>query len=179
VNKIDAISQEQLLQVIADYKDMYAFKEIIPVSARTGDNVNKLKSLLFENLEEGPMYYPEDQITDHPERFVVAELIREKVLHLTHEEVPHSVAVEIEQMQFREEKNMLYVSAVIYTERMSQKGILIGKQGGMLKEIGQRARKDIERIFGSKVYVELWVKVKEDWRNRDNMLRNFGFTEMD
>ncbi|GAX91511.1 GTPase Era [Effusibacillus lacus] len=179
VNKIDSVSHDKLLEIIADYKDLYPFKEIVPISALTGDNVDRLRSLIFANLPEGPQYYPDDQVTDHPERFVVAELIREKVLHLTREEVPHSVAVEIEQMQYREDKDLLYISAVIYTERTSQKGILIGKSGGMLKEIGQRARTDIENLFGSRAFLELWVKVKEDWRNRETMLRNFGFTDTD
>jgi GTP-binding protein Era len=177
INKIDAIHQQHLLEIIEKYKDEYPFREIIPISALTGDNVDRLRQLIFELLPEGPQYYPEDQVTDHPERFVVAELIREKVLHLTREEVPHSVAVEIEQMQYREEKDMLYIHAVIYTERNSQKGILIGKNGGMLKEIGQRARTDIENLLGSKAYLELWVKVKEDWRNKEVMLRNFGFSD--
>ncbi|MFC4767964.1 GTPase Era [Effusibacillus consociatus] len=177
INKIDAIRQEQLLEIIAIYKDEYPFKEIMPISALKGENVDLLRKLIFDNLQEGPQYYPEDQVSDHPERFVVAELIREKVLHLTREEVPHSVAVEIEQMQYREDKDMLYINAVIYTERNSQKGILIGKNGDMLKEIGKRARVDIENLLGSKAYLELWVKVKEDWRNKEIMLRNFGFSD--
>lgn len=177
INKIDAIPQQQLLEIIANYKDDYPFREIIPVSALKGDNVDHLRKLIYDQLPEGPPYYPEDQVTDHPERFVVAELVREKVLHLTREEVPHSVAVEIEQMQYREDKDMLYINAVIYVERNSQKGILIGKNGGMLKEIGKRARTDIENLLGSKAFLELWVKVKEDWRNKEIMLRNFGFTD--
>lgn len=177
INKMDAVHPEQLLGIIAGYKDDYPFSEIIPVSALKGENVERLISLLHKYLPEGPQYYPPDQVTDHPERFIVAELIREKVLFLTREEVPHSVAVEVEQMQFREEKNLLYIHAVIYTERDSQKGILIGKQGGMLKKVGQLARADIQKLLGSKVYLELWVKVKRDWRNQEHMLRNFGFDE--
>jgi GTP-binding protein Era len=179
INKLDAIPKEKLLEIIESYKDTYPFQEIIPISALKGDNVERLRNLIFEHLPEGPLYYPADQVTDHPERFIAAELIREKVLHLTREEVPHSVAVEVEQMEYREEKDMLVIHAVIYTERTSQKGILIGKNGEMLKEIGKRARFDIERLFGSKTYLELWIKVKEDWRNRDVMLRNFGFSDME
>lgn len=179
INKLDAVPKEKLLEIIESYKDTYPFQEIIPISALKGDNVEKLRNLIFEQLPEGPLYYPADQVTDHPERFIVAELIREKVLHLTREEVPHSVAVEVEQMEYLDEKDMLVIHAVIYTERASQKGILIGKNGEMLKEIGKRARFDIERLFGSKTYLELWIKVKEDWRNRDVMLRNFGFSDME
>lgn len=179
INKLDAVPKEKLLEIIESYKDTYPFQEIIPISALKGDNVEKLRNLIFEQLPEVPLYYPADQVTDHPERFIVAELIREKVLHLTREEVPHSVAVEVEQMEYRDEKDMLVIHAVIYTERASQKGILIGKNGEMLKEIGKRARFDIERLFGSKTYLELWIKVKEDWRNRDVMLRNFGFSDME
>lgn len=177
INKIDAIEKEALFEIINSYKDLYAFAEIIPVSAKEGDNVDRLKDLLFNLLPEGPYYYPPDMVTDHPERFIVAELIREKVLHLTREEVPHSVAVEIEKMQLREENNVLYINAAIYTERDSQKAIIIGKQGSLLKQIGQRARHDMERLLGSKIFLELFVKVKADWRNREHMLRNFGFTE--
>ena len=177
INKIDLIEKQQLFEIINSYKDAYDFAEIIPISAKSGDNVDALLDRLMELLPEGPQYYPADMVTDHPERFIVAELIREKVLHLTREEVPHSVAVEVEQMQLREDKNMLVIHAAIYTERDSQKAIIIGKSGALLKQIGQRARYDIERLLGSKVYLELWVKVKADWRNREHMLRNFGFTE--
>ncbi|MCX7570829.1 GTPase Era [Tumebacillus sp. DT12] len=177
INKIDLIEKQQLLEIISSYKDAYEFAEIVPISAKVGENVSRLKDLIFNLLPEGPFYYPPDQVTDHPERFIVAELIREKVLHLTREEIPHSVAVEVEQMQLKEEKNMLIIHAAIYTERDSQKAIIIGKQGSLLKKVGQLARYDIERLMGSKVYLELWVKVKEDWRNRDHLLRNFGFTE--
>lgn len=177
INKVDLVEKEMLLGTIASYKDDYPFAEIIPISAKTGDNVERLVDNLMDQLPEGPYYYPPDMVTDHPERFIIAELIREKCLHHTREEVPHSIAVEIERLQFREEKNMLVVYAAIYTERESQKAIIIGKQGALLKKIGQFARHDIERLMGSKVYLELWVKVKEDWRNREHMLRNFGFTE--
>ncbi|PWK08410.1 GTPase Era [Tumebacillus permanentifrigoris] len=177
INKVDIVEKNTLLGIISSYKDDYPFAEIIPISAKTGDNVDRLVDNLMDRLPEGPYYYPPDMVTDHPERFIIAELIREKCLHHTREEVPHSIAVEIERMQFREEKDMLVVYAAIYTERETQKAIIIGKQGALLKKIGQLARHDIERLMGSKVYLELWVKVKEDWRNREHMLRNFGFSE--
>jgi len=177
INKVDLIEKESLFEIINSYKDTYPFAEIIPISAMAGDNVETLLQRVTDLLPEGPYYYPPEMVTDHPERFIVAELIREKVLHLTREEVPHSVAVEVEQMQLNDAKNTLIIHAAIYTERDSQKGIIIGKQGALLKKVGQRARVDIENLMGSKVYLELWVKVKEDWRNREHMLRNFGFTE--
>jgi GTP-binding protein Era len=174
LNKIDQVHPDDLLPVIDRYRQLYDFAEVIPVSALYGNNVSTLIQSILRILPEGPMYYPPDQTTNHPETFIVAELIREKILHLTHEEVPHSVAVVIEEMTRREE-GVVYIHAVIYTERPSQKGILIGKQGQMLKRVGQMARQEIEALFGSKVFLDLWVKVKEDWRNRDLMLRNFGY----
>jgi len=174
LNKIDQVHPDDLLPVIDRYRQLYDFAEVIPVSALYGNNVSTLIQSILRILPEGPMYYPPDQTTNHPETFIVAELIREKILHLTHEEVPHSVAVVIEEMTRREE-GVVYINAVIYTERPSQKGILIGKQGQMLKRVGQMARQEIEALFGSKVFLDLWVKVKEDWRNRDLMLRNFGY----
>jgi GTP-binding protein Era len=176
INKIDKVHPEDLLPFIDAYKERYPFAEIVPVSALHGNNVNRLMDQLLGHLPEGPQYYPADQITDHPERFVVAELIREKVLHLTREEVPHSIAVVIEQMKPREEnENLIDIYATIYTERSSQKGILVGKKGSMMKEIGIRAREDIERLLGTKVYLNLWIKVKKDWRNQENLFKNFGF----
>ncbi|AMA72361.1 GTPase Era [Aneurinibacillus thermoaerophilus] len=176
INKIDKVHPDELLPFIDQYKEKYEFVEIVPVSALLGNNVNRLMEQLLERLPEGPQYYPADQITDHPERFVVAELIREKILHLTREEVPHSIAVVIEQMKPREDnENLVDIYATIYTERPSQKGILVGKKGSMLKEIGMRAREDIERLLGTKVYLNLWIKVKKDWRNQENLFRNFGF----
>ncbi|UOF92864.1 GTPase Era [Fodinisporobacter ferrooxydans] len=177
LNKTDLAPPEKVLAAIDFYKDLYPFAEIIPASALKGQNIDRFLQIIGEYLPEGPMYYPGDQVTDHPERFIAAELIREKVLHLTREEIPHSVAVVVEQMESREEKSMVYIHALIYTERDSQKAILIGKQGELLKKIGQLARRDIERLLGSKVYLELWIKVKKDWRNQERLLRNFGFTE--
>lgn len=174
LNKIDQVHPDELLPVIDRYRQHYDFTEVIPVSALYGNNISTLLQSILQILPEGPMYYPPDQATDHPETFIVAELIREKILLLTREEIPHSVAVVIEEMTRREE-GVVYVHAVIYTERASQKGILIGKQGHMLKKVGQMARQEIEALFGSKVFLDLWVKVKEDWRNRDLMLKNFGY----
>jgi GTPase len=177
LNKIDKVHPEELLPIIDHYRQLYPFKEIIPVSALKGNNVNTLIEQMVQQLPEGPQYYPTDQVTDHPERFIIAELIREKVLHLTQEEVPHSVAVVVEHMQKREDSDAIYIYVGIYAERDSQKGILIGKQGSMLKEIGRRARLDIERLLGTRVFLELRVKVKKDWRNQDSLLRNFGFQD--
>ena len=177
INKIDLIHPDKLLEFIDQYRTKYNFAEVIPISALQGNNVNTLKDQIVEYLEEGPQYYPADQITDHPERFIVSELIREKVLHLTREEIPHSIAVGIEQMKEREGSNTVYIGATIVVERSSQKGIIIGKQGAMLKEIGKRARGDIEALLGSKIFLELWVKVQKDWRNKAGFLRDFGFSE--
>lgn len=177
INKIDRVHPDELLPLIDQYKDLHPFAEIVPISALEGNNVERLLEQIKERLPEGPQYYPPDQVTDHPEQFIIAELIREKVLHLTREEVPHSIAVVVERIERREETGTVYVGAVIVVERDSQKGIIIGKQGRMLKEIGQRARADIEALLGSKVFLELWVKVQKDWRNRLSQLRDFGFRE--
>lgn len=176
INKIDLIHPDELLTFIDQYRTKYSFTEIVPISALQGNNVSTLKQQIVAHLDEGPQYYPADQITDHPERFIVAELIREKVLHLTREEIPHSIAVGIEQMKQRE-GGTVYIGATIVVERDSQKGIVIGKQGALLREIGKRARGDIEALLGSKIFLELWVKVQKDWRNKPGFLRDFGFRE--
>lgn len=177
INKIDQIHPDELLPLIEKYRTLYPFKEIIPISALEGNNVPTLVTQIKEYLPEGPQYYPADQVTDHPERFIVTELIREKALHLTREEIPHSIAVVMDSMEKRGEGDTVYVGATIIVERDSQKGIVIGKQGSMLKEIGKRARGDIEALLGSKVYLELWVKVQKDWRNKMSQLRDYGFRE--
>ncbi|MBA9085185.1 GTP-binding protein Era [Fontibacillus solani] len=174
LNKIDRIEPEALLPIIEEYRKLYEFAEIVPISAKLGNNVNTLLDQVEKYLPEGPQYYPDDQVTDHPEQFVCAELIREKILHLTREEVPHSIAVTIEDMKV-EENGVVYLSAVIFVERDSQKGIIIGKQGALLKEVGKRARHDIENLLGSKIFLELWVKVKKDWRNQERVLKDLGF----
>lgn len=174
INKIDLVSREQILQIIQQYQRKFTFTEIVPLTALNKDDVDYLLSLLRKYLPPGPQFYPEDMVTDQPEKAIVAELIREKVLHLTWEEIPHAIAVEVREFKERSE-NLIYVGAIIYVEQISQKGMIIGKKGVMLKEIGKQARQDIENLLGCKVYLELWVKVQSDWRNRDVALRNFGF----
>lgn len=178
INKIDAIHPDELMGIIESYKERYDFAEIVPISALQGNNVENLLVTLAKYLPEGPQYYPADQVTDHPERFIISELIREKVLHLTREEIPHSIAVVIDKIRRDEENDdKIHVAATIIVERDSQKGIVIGKRGALLKEVGTRARKDIEMLLGSKVYLELWVKVQKDWRNKSTHLRDFGFRD--
>ncbi|MGE7841121.1 GTPase Era [Lysinibacillus sp. NPDC093712] len=178
INKIDQIHPDELMSIIDSYKERYDFAEIVPISALQGNNVENLLATLTKYLPEGPQYYPADQITDHPERFIISELIREKVLHLTREEIPHSIAVVIDKIRRDEEtEGKIRVAATIIVERDSQKGIVIGKHGALLKEVGIRARKDIEMLLGSKVYLELWVKVQKDWRNKSTHLRDFGFRD--
>jgi GTPase len=174
LNKIDKIHPDEMLPVIDKFRKQMNFSEIVPVSALQGNNVNSLLEQVSKYLIEGPMYYPADQITDHPEQFVCAELIREKLLHLTREEVPHSIAVEIESMSVQD-NGLVNIGAVIFVERDSQKGIIIGKSGALLKEVGKLARLDIEKLLGSKIFLELWVKVNKDRRNRESMLKSLGY----
>ncbi len=177
INKIDLVHPDDLLGIITSYVAEYDFAEIIPLSALNGNNVERLMETLKSYLPEGPKYYPDDQVTDHPERFIISELIREKVLHLTREEVPHSIAVVIDKISREKDKELVNVMATIIVERDSQKGIVIGKQGALLKQIGSKARRDIEMLLGSKVYLELWVKVQKDWRNKPGQLKEFGFRD--
>lgn len=177
LNKIDQVHPDELLPIIQKYNELYPFAATVPISALEGNNVDQLLGLLKDRLPEGPQFYPADQITDHPERFIVSELIREKVLHLTREEIPHSIAVVIDKMERKDSNNLIDVLATIIVERDSQKGIVIGKRGAMLKEVGKRARIDIENLLGSKVYLELWVKVQKDWRNRASNLKDYGFND--
>jgi len=179
VNKIDRVHPDALLPLIDSYRRLYSFKEVVPISALQGNNTGTLVDLIFRELPEGPAYYPADQVTDSPEQFIVAELIREKVLFLTREEIPHSVAVVVEEMIPRQDRGTVYIRATIYAERPSQKGILIGKRGAMLKEVGRLAREEIERLLGNKVYLDLWVKVKKDWRNEEAYLRRFGYGDVE
>ncbi|MFA1820444.1 GTPase Era [Virgibacillus oceani] len=178
INKIDQVHPDQLFPLIDQYKEKHDFKEIIPISALQRNNLSRLLEVLKTYLPEGPQYYPSDQVTDHPERFLMSELIREKVLELTREEIPHSIAVVMENIEKRESDTLL-IQATIITERNTQKGILIGKQGSMLKVIGRKARQDIENLLGTKVFLELWVKVKKDWRNRQQYLQEYGFRKDD
>ena len=177
INKIDLIKKDELLEVVGNFKAEHEFDGVIPISAVSGENIDTLLNVVKENLEEGPQFYPTDFITDHPERFIISEMIREKVLHLTHEEVPHSVAVVIDEIYREEGTDLINVAATIVVERKSQKGILIGAGGKMLKEIGSLARKDIINLLGSKIYLELWVKVQKDWRNKKIHLTDFGYSE--
>lgn len=174
VNKIDLIPKLQLLPIISRLKELYDFCGIIPISASSGLNVNELINEIKAHLDEGPKFFPDDIITDQPERQIVAEFIREKTLRLLNQEIPHGVAVEIERMKKRE--NGTYeILAAIYCEKQSHKGIIIGKGGEKLKQIGSYARQDIERFLGAKVYLELWVKVNENWRNKESFMNTIGF----
>lgn len=174
LNKIDLLEKDALLHMIMEYSERFPFAEIVPVSALKDDNVDRLLETVISYLPEGPCYYPEDMVTDQPERVIMAEIVREKVLECTSDEIPHAVAVEMQEVKERE-NGTVYAGAVIYVERESQKGIVIGKNGAMLKRIGRLARLEMERTLGSKFYLELWVKVKKDWRNKEIYLRNFGF----
>ncbi len=174
INKIDKVHPEKLLEIIDNYRELLPFEQIVPISATEGNNVETLLNELLRYLPAGPQFYPEDQVTDHPEYFIVSELIREKVLELTREEIPHSVAVVVEGMK-RNENDKVQVQATIIVERSSQKGIIIGKGGKMLKDIGIKARRDIEVMLGDKIYLELWVKVQKDWRDKQNYLTDYGY----
>ena len=178
LNKIDLVTPEVLLERVESYKDALDFAGVFPISVLQGNNVNELMEGLINALPEGPQYYPADQITDHPEYFVVSELIRETILQLTQEEIPHSVAVTVDKMQ-KDEFDKVHVYANIIVERKSQKGIIIGKGGRLLKEIGTRARRDIQQLLGNKVYLELWVKVEKDWRKRKSNLQEYGYRDTD
>ena len=174
VNKLDLIEKEQVLPIISHYTDKYPFVGVVPISAKEETNLDALIEEVEKYLPEGPQYYPEDMVTDQPERLIVAELVREKALQLTRDEVPHAIAVDVDEMKARDTGDT-YIRATIYVERDSQKGILIGAKGSMLKEIGRLARADIEMLLGTRVFLDLWVKVKKDWRDRDSVLRGFGF----
>lgn len=176
VNKIDKVAPDKLLPLLDQLSKFHDFKAIVPVSALKQVNLDRLLECLKQELPEGPQYYPEDMVTDQPERLIMAELIREKVLHHTRDEVPHAIAVETEEIKTRNNGD-LYVRAVIYVERESQKGIIIGAKGALLKEIGRQARQDIEVLLGSKCYLELWVKVKKDWRNQAGALHALGYVK--
>ncbi|GAW99567.1 GTPase Era [Secundilactobacillus mixtipabuli] len=178
VNKIDQITPDDLLVVIDQYKDALDWQEVLPISALEGNNVDELLNELVSKLPHGPQYYPDDQVTDHPERFVVSELIREKILQLTRQEIPHSVAVVIDKMS-RQNEQKIHIQATIIVDRPTQKGILIGKGGSMLKKIGTLARQDIENLLGDKVYLELWVKVVQGWRDKSSALQSYGYRKDD
>ena len=175
INKVDSVKREEILPAIAAYKDIYDFADIVPVSARSGDNTDELLRVIMKYLPYGPQFYDEDTVTDQPERQIVAELIREKALHSLQDEIPHGIAVAIDRMKMQ--NKVMHIDATIICERDSHKGIIIGKQGSMLKKIGSTARYEIERMLDCKVNLKLWVKVKKDWRDTDTLLRNFGFRD--
>ena len=175
MNKIDNMKKEDLLPVIADYSSMYEFADIVPISAKTGDGIDILLENIGGYMDEGPQFYDEEMVTDQPEKQIAAEIIREKMLWLLQKEVPHGIAIEITKMQEKEKITSIY--ATIYCEKPSHKGIIIGKNGEMLKKIGSLARTDIEEMLDKKVYMELWVKIKTDWRNSDFLIKNFGYTQ--
>ena len=178
VNKIDQVNPNDLPDIIAQYEGVLPFKKVVPVSALQGNNVNTLINDLVDQLPTGPQYYPADQVSDHPERFVIAEMIREKVFLNTREEVPHSVAIDVTSIQ-REDDETIHVSANIIVERPGQKGIIIGKGGSMLKKIGTAARQDIQALLGDKVFLQLWVKVVPGWRDKSAMLKDYGYRQTD
>ncbi len=173
INKVDMVKKEEILTIIDAYRKIYDFAEIVPVSARSGDNTEELLRVIFKYLPYGPMFYDEDTVTDQPERQIVAEIIREKALHSLNEEIPHGIAVCIDQMKAR--KKVMDIDATIICERDSHKGIIIGKQGSMLKKIGSTARFEIEKMLDCQVNLKLWVKVKKDWRDSDFLIKNFGY----
>jgi GTP-binding protein Era len=175
INKMDLLTKDELLEKIAIYKDIEGISDIIPISARNSENVSELIKIISDKLPLGPQYFPEDMIIDQPERMIVAELVREKALQLLQQEVPHGIATEVTSMKERKGKNLVDIEVNIYCEKSRHKGIIIGKQGTMLKEIGKRARRDIESLLGIRVNLQLWVKVKSDWRNKKRELKDLGY----
>jgi len=177
INKVDLIRKDRLLPMIEQFSHMFSFEEIVPISATEGDNLDRLEELLVKYLPEGAPFFPEDQLTDRPERFIIAELIREKVFELTHEEIPYAVAVEVEEVKKRKDRPLADIRATIYVEKDSQKGIVIGAGGAMLKRIGELSRPEIEVLLGSHVFLSLWVKVRSGWRKDEEALRQFGYLQ--
>lgn len=180
INKTDTINdKEVILEQIIKYSKEMDFDAIVPVSAETGSKLDELKDELKKFTSEGGHFFPDDTLTDQPEKVLAAEMIREKILRLTEKEIPHGTAVVIERMKMRDDKNLMDIDATIYCERDTHKGILIGKKGAMLKKISTYARQDMENFFGCKVNLKTWIKVKEDWRNKENLMRSFGFDSND
>ncbi len=177
INKTDCIKDKQrLAELISKYSKLYSFEEIVPASAQYGDNLNVILDSIVKNAPQMPHFFPDDTLTDQPEKVIAAELIREKILNLLRDEVPHGVAVSIERMRKREGKELLDINATIYCERKSHKGIIIGKSGAMLKKIGELSRKDIEEFMGMPVNLQCWVKISEDWRNKEGFIKEFGLS---
>ena len=177
INKVDTVKKEDILQVIDNYRKLYDFAEIIPASALRGQNTKDIVNSLFKYMPYGPMFYDEDTVTDQPQRQIVAEIIREKALHALDEEIPHGIAVNIEKMRERKGQHIVDIEATIICERDSHKGIIIGKQGSMLKKIGSNARFEIEKMLEERVNLKIWVKVKKDWRDSDTLMKNFGYNK--
>lgn len=175
INKIDITQPDTFKDIYEKYSEYDVFDEIIGLSAINGTNVDTLIDKIIDRLPEGPKYFPSDMITDQPERFIVSEIVREKLLHYLHEEVPHGVAVIVNFMRKREDQEIVDIDVTIYCERNSHKAIIIGKNGKKIKGVGKSARQEIENLLGSKVYMEIWVKVKKDWRDKENILRNLGY----
>jgi GTP-binding protein Era len=176
INKIDTVEKEQVLEVIANYNDRHQFDAIIPICARTGDGVDELLSELKKYAQEGPQLFPDGMVTDQPDRQIVAELVREKLLLCLQREIPHGTAVEVTKFSQRD-NGIIDVDVTIYCEKESHKGIIIGKHGDMLKKVGELSRRDIERFMGEKVFLQTWVRVKENWRDNDSLIRNFGYRD--
>ena len=177
INKVDTVKKEDILQVIDNYRKLYDFAEIIPASALRGQNTKDIVNSLFKYMPYGPMFYDEDTVTDQPQRQIVAEIIREKAVHALDEEIPHGIAVTIEKMRERKGQHIVDIEATIICERDSHKGIIIGKQGSMLKKIGSNARFEIEKMLEERVNLKIWVKVKKDWRDSDTLMKNFGYNK--
>jgi GTPase len=177
INKIDLVRKGNLLPVIDQFRQLFPFSEIIPISAISGDGLPIVLGEIWKLLQEGPRYFPDDMMTDRTERFIAAEIIREKIIMLTHQEIPYATAVLVDSFKEDEQKNLLVIQATINVAKDSQKGILIGKKGSMLKEIGKRARQDMERFFAARVYLELFVRVRKDWTHDEGMLKELGYTE--
>ncbi|BBH27609.1 GTPase Era [Intestinibaculum porci] len=177
LNKSDLLTKDEMLAKLTQWSALYPFKEIIPISALNGDNLDDLMATLKSDLPEGDQIYPEEMITDHPEQFILSEFIREKILYFTHDEIPHDVAIVIQ--QWEEDDDHIHIMADIVVNRKSQKGILIGKQGAMIKKIKQQARRDMRRFSGKNVDLELYVKVEKDWRNKQTYLKEFGYNSDD
>jgi GTP-binding protein Era len=177
INKTDLVKKEALLPLIDTFKDLQSFEEIIPLSARKGVGTDRLMAILRKLLPEGPKLFPDDMITDRSERFIAAEIIREKILLLTRQEIPYATAVVVEAYKEEEERNFIRIQAAIIVEKDSQKGIIIGRKGAMLKEIGQQARKELERFFSARIYLELFVKVRKDWTHDERLLRELGYSD--
>lgn len=177
INKIDLATKEEILPVIAQLNELYDFAEIIPVSAQKGTGVQELINVIKKYVPEGPKYFPDDTLTDQPERIIAAEIIREKIFRLLNDEIPFGTAVDLEKMAYDESRDITEISAVIYCEKASHKGMIIGKGGAMLKRIGSEARRDIEKMLDGKVFLKMWVKVEDDWRNKNSAIKNLGYVE--